>query len=71
MIDVGNESLDLLTVNEVCARLRLSVATVRRLIRSGELESVKVGASRRVAPEALIDYKARLRAAAQGTSPAA
>lgn len=70
MVDVGDEALDLLTVKEVATRLRLSEVTIRRLIGSGDLEGVHVGASVRVAPEALAEYKARLRAVAQG-SPAA
>jgi excisionase family DNA binding protein len=63
--DVGEESLDLLTVEEVATRLRLSKVTVGRLIKSGELEAVRIGRSRRVAPEAVAEYKSRLRAAAQ------
>lgn len=59
--DVGPEALDLLTVKEVAARLRVSEKTVARLARSGELESVKLGALRRYAPEAVIAYKQRLR----------
>lgn len=76
MTDVGTEALDLLTVKEVAVRLRLSVKTVRRLIYAERrqpgtgLESVKIGdaasqqAAVRVAPEAVIEYKNRLRAAA-------
>jgi len=73
--DVGNESLDLLTIKEVAARLRISPTTVRRLIYAERrhpgtgLESVKFGetaqAMVRVAPEAVIAYKDRLRAAAR------
>ena len=77
MTDVGAESLDLLTVKEVAERLRLSPKTVRRLIYAERrqagtgLKSVKVGnvtsqqAPVRVAPEAVIEYKDRLRAEAQ------
>jgi excisionase family DNA binding protein len=69
--DVGAEALDLLTVAEVAARLRISARTVKRLIyaeraRSGTgLESVKVGSRVLVAPEAVAEYKIRLRAVAQ------
>jgi excisionase family DNA binding protein len=66
LVDVGDEALDLLTVKEVATRLRFSVVTIRRLIAAGDLEGVHVGASVRVAPEAVAEYKARLRAAAQG-----
>jgi excisionase family DNA binding protein len=44
----------LLTVPEVMAVLRLGRCTVYDLIRSGRLESVKVGRSRRV-PAAAVD----------------
>jgi excisionase family DNA binding protein len=69
--DVGNEALDLLTAREVAKRLRVSERTVKRLIYANRkepgagLESVKIGELVRVAPEAVIEYKARLRAAAQ------
>lgn len=63
MIDVGNEALDLLDVGEVATRLRVSKTTVRRLIYSEELESVKIGARVLIAPEAVIAYKEKLRAA--------
>jgi len=65
VLEVGDESLDLLTVPEVAQRLRLSAATIWRKIYAGELESVKVGRSRRVAPEAIVAYKAKLREQAQ------
>lgn len=69
MVDVGPEALDLLEVPEVAARLRISEKTVRRLIASGELESVKIGSRRLIAPEQVIAYKQRLIAGAQ--APAA
>jgi excisionase family DNA binding protein len=71
MTEVGDEALDLLTVDEVAAHLRLSSKTVRRLIaaerkRPGAgLEAVKIGSSLRVPPEAVIEYKKRLRAASR------
>ena len=71
MTDVGPEALDLLTVKEVAQRLRVSVKTVRRLVDAGRsqpgagLESVRIGTAVRVAPEAVIAYKERLRAEAQ------
>lgn len=70
MTDAGPEALDLLTVREVAARLRVSARTVWRLVDAERkqpgtgLESVKVGALVRVAPEAVIAYKDRLRAGA-------
>lgn len=75
MVEVGEEALDLLTIPEVANRLRLSQATIWRLVYREEkepgtgLESVKEGRSRRVAPEAIIAYKKRLREqASQGSA---
>ena len=71
MTDVGPEALDLLTVGEVATRLRVSARTVWRLVDAERkqpgtgLESVKVGALVRVAPEAVIAYKQRLMTQAQ------
>lgn len=71
MTDVGPEALDLLKVKEVAKRMSLSERQVWRLIdaerkRPGSgLESVRIGAAVRIAPEAIIEYKTRLRAEAQ------
>lgn len=65
MTDVGPEALDLLTVAEVAARLRCSVKTVRRLVADKKLEAVRIGTLVRIAPEAVVEYKERLRASAQ------
>lgn len=78
MIDVGEEVLDLLKVPEVAERLRLSVATINRLVYADlrepgtGIESLKVGRSRRIAPEAVLAYKRRLmgRDGEQGQSAA-
>ncbi|MBB6346092.1 excisionase family DNA binding protein [Nonomuraea muscovyensis] len=51
----------LLRVPEVMALLGLSRWQVYNLIRSGELESVKVGRSRRVPVAALDEFVAQLR----------
>jgi DNA-directed RNA polymerase specialized sigma24 family protein len=75
MMDVGPEALDLLTMDEVATRLRCSPKTVQRLVyawlkaeRAGVpagdrpgIESVKVETLRRIDPEAVIEYKKRLR----------
>lgn len=72
MSDVGPEALDLLTIDEVALRLRLSAKTIRRLIYAERkapgtgLESVKVGVLVRIAPEAVVAYKERLRHEARG-----
>jgi excisionase family DNA binding protein len=60
-VEVGEEALDLLRVRDVAKRLAVSEVTVWRLIRSGELESVKIGRSRRVAPAEVAAYVAGLR----------
>ena len=71
MNDVGPEALDLLTVNEVAARLRLSARTIWRLIVAEReepgtgLETVRVGTRVLVPPEVVIEYKKRLRREAQ------
>jgi excisionase family DNA binding protein len=59
-IAVGDETLDLLTIPEVMARTRLSRSTVKRLIASGELKSILVRRRRRIAPEALAEWKKSL-----------
>ena len=71
MTDVGPEALDLLKVSEVAERLRLSVKTVRRLVADKKIEAVRIGTSVRIAPEAVVEYKNRLRADAQQSGPKA
>lgn len=66
---VDASALELWTVAEVAKRLRLSEATVWRRIYSGDLESVRDGRSRRIAPAAVAEYIARLRSAAQADGP--
>ncbi|CNF22465.1 Conserved hypothetical protein (excisionase?) [Mycobacterium tuberculosis] len=51
----------LLTVPEVMALLRLGRCKVYDLIRSGELESIKVGRARRVPADAVDTFIAQLR----------
>lgn len=48
--------LKFLTVAEIATLMRVSKMTVYRLIRSGELESVRVGRSFRVAEQAVTRY---------------
>ena len=55
----------LLTVSEVADRLRLSPRSVERAIAAGELNAVRVGRSRRVAPEDLCTYVEGLRSGAR------
>lgn len=47
------------TVEEVAKMLRVSVATVRRLIKIGEIEAFSVGNQYRVTQEALDKYMSR------------
>jgi len=53
--------MELLTIAEVSARLRLSRAAVYRLIANGRLRAVKIGRSRRVAEQDLYDFIQDLR----------
>jgi excisionase family DNA binding protein len=49
-------SAPLLTVADVCKRLRMGKSKVFEFIASGELESLKLDASRRVTEEQLADF---------------
>lgn len=69
--DVGDEALDLLTIEQTMTRLKLSKSSVRRLIREGELEAVRPNRRVLVAPEAILAYKQRLREAGQAAAAAA
>lgn len=57
--EVGEDGTGLLKVPVVAKRLGVSIPTVWRLVGSGELESIKVGRSRRIDPEAVEAYKTR------------
>ena len=52
----------LLTVEDVGQAIKQSRSTVFELLASGEIESVKIGRSRRIPAQAVEDYVARLRA---------
>lgn len=55
--EVGEDDNGLLRVPQVAKRLGVSQPTVWRLIKSGELDSIKVSArSRRIAPEVVEAY---------------
>lgn len=49
----------LLRLDEVAARLTVSIITVRRLIKTGDLKAIKVGKALRIRPEDLEDYLRR------------
>jgi excisionase family DNA binding protein len=51
---------------ECTTPLRLGLTTVKALIRSGELRSIKIGRARRVPAEALHEYVQRLDAEQNG-----
>jgi excisionase family DNA binding protein len=53
----------LLTPERVAERLDVGRTTVYGLLSAGELESVRIGRSRRIPAEAVEGYVARLRAA--------
>ena len=52
-------SAPLLTIGDVCKRLRMGKSKVFEFIASGELESLKLDASRRVTEEQLQAFIAR------------
>jgi excisionase family DNA binding protein len=60
-VDAVDPSLVLLTVEEAARRLRIGRTTCFKLVITGELESVTVGRLRRVPPDALPSYVAKLR----------
>ncbi len=56
-----NVALSLLTVSEVAERLRVSVASIYEMVRSGKLRSMRLGPNRgaiRIRPEELDRYLA-------------
>lgn len=57
MTDVGVEALEAYTVPEVAKMLRLGKSTVWGMVHRGELGSFKVGASRRVSAEQIVQWK--------------
>ncbi len=58
--DAGRMPL-LLTYREAAEALAVSEATVKRLVRSGDLRPVKVATSPRIAPDELVAFVDRLR----------
>jgi excisionase family DNA binding protein len=48
--------MKLWTIKEICELTRLSYATVLRAVKSGELESRKIGGSRRIRQEWLVSW---------------
>ena len=59
-------------VNVVAAALDVSVATIYRAIKSGELRAQRIGTGKgtvRIPGDALLDYKAACERAARGNAP--
>jgi excisionase family DNA binding protein len=54
--------VELLTIREACDRLKLSRASLYRLIQSGRLPTVRIGRSRRIVSEDLDRFITTLRA---------
>lgn len=61
----------LLTVEEAAKRLRIGRTSMYRLVSTGDVETVMVGRLRRVPPECLEEYVARLRSGTDAQTPAA
>lgn len=54
------DSFHLLTIDQAAERMAVSVSTVSRLIRSGDLPSVTLGRSRRIPSPVIEQYANRL-----------
>jgi excisionase family DNA binding protein len=63
---VGDEPRILLRVEEAAHRLGIERTLMYALVRSGDVESVRVGRLRRIPVECLDEFVAGLRAAARG-----
>jgi excisionase family DNA binding protein len=57
----GGDPVELLTIREACARLKLSRASMYRLIARGELPTVRIGRARRIVLEDLDRFITTLR----------
>ena len=64
MTEVGEDALGLLKVPEAAVLMRLGARTVWRMVHDGEIESIKIGRSRRIPRQAVADYIAGRRTAA-------
>ncbi len=57
------DNLELWDVDEVARRLKLARSRVYTLIMAGEIESIKIGKSRRITPQALARFIGKLKRA--------
>ena len=55
-----NTPLRLLNADEVAQNLGISKSSVQRLIKTGQITSLKIGSSRRVSEQSLINYITKL-----------
>ncbi|WP_405959186.1 excisionase family DNA-binding protein [Streptomyces sp. NBC_00868] len=69
--ETADPTLALLTVEEAARRLRIGRTLCFRLVGTGELESVPIGRLRRIPPDAVTAYVARLREANRSAAAAA
>jgi excisionase family DNA binding protein len=58
---VRNDEVDMLTVQDVCGKLQVSEWTVKQLIRTDRLASVKIGARRLIPRDSLESYVKQLK----------
>jgi excisionase family DNA binding protein len=65
---VTTASAPLLTVADVAARLRMGKSKVFEFIATGELDSLKIDAARRVTEEQLADFIERRAAASRASA---
>ena len=56
----ANTPPKLLNADEVAQNLGISKSSVQRLIKTGQITSLKIGSSRRVSEQALINYVTKL-----------
>jgi excisionase family DNA binding protein len=70
MTEVGEDALGLLMVPEAAVLMRLGKRTVWRMVHDGEIESIKIGRSRRIPRQAVADYIAGRRAASSAPADA-
>jgi len=69
MTEVGEDALGLLMVPEAAVLMRLGKRTVWRMVHDNEIESIKIGRSRRIPRQAVADYIAGRRAASGSPAP--
>lgn len=56
-LDPTKNTVPLLTMSQIAERWQVSIETVKRRIRSGQLPALKLGRSVRVSPTTLVAYE--------------